>query len=104
MSSSSAWPLNAFRGGQGARALQKAGAVVQRYFIDEQVDMEQFNISGDDYHHIVRVMRMKAGDDIICVMPTGKSAVCQIAEITDEIVVANVVKWEEGTTELPVQV
>jgi 16S rRNA (uracil1498-N3)-methyltransferase len=78
--------------------------VVQRYFIEEQVGMEQFNISGDDYHHIVRVMRMKAGDDIICVTPTGKSAVCQIAEITDEIVVANVVKWEEGTTELPVHV
>lgn len=78
--------------------------MVQRYFIDEHGDMEQFNISGDDYHHIVRVMRMKAGDEIICVTPKGKSAVCQIEEITDEIVVANVVKWEEGTTELPVHV
>lgn len=82
----------------------KAGGVVQRYFIEEQVNMEKFNITGDDYHHIVRVMRMKAGDEIICVTPAGKSAVCQIEEITDEIVVANVVKWEEGTTELPVHV
>lgn len=78
--------------------------VVQRYFIEEQGNIEQFNISGDDYHHIVRVMRMKAGDEIICVTLKGKSAICQIAEITDEIVVANVVKWEEGTTELPVHV
>ncbi|NKE05154.1 MULTISPECIES: 16S rRNA (uracil(1498)-N(3))-methyltransferase [Mesobacillus] len=77
---------------------------MQRYFIEKQTSMEEFNISGDDYHHIVRVMRMKAGDEIICVTATGKSAVCQIAEITDEIVVANVVKWEDGTTELPVHV
>jgi 16S rRNA (uracil1498-N3)-methyltransferase len=82
----------------------KAGAVVQRYFIEEQGSTDQFNISGDDYHHIVRVMRMKAGDEIICVSPQGRSAVCQIAEITDEMVMANVVKWEEGTKELPVHV
>jgi 16S rRNA (uracil1498-N3)-methyltransferase len=82
----------------------KAGAVMQRYFIDEQVKPEQFNITGDDYHHIVRVMRMKAGDEIFCVTPKGKSAICQIEEITDEMVVANVVKWEEGNKELPVHV
>lgn len=77
---------------------------MQRYFIDEQENENQFNISGEDYHHIVRVMRMKAGDEIICVLPMGKGAICQIEEITDEMVVANVVKWEEGTSELPVQV
>ncbi|WP_079509803.1 16S rRNA (uracil(1498)-N(3))-methyltransferase [Mesobacillus jeotgali] len=77
---------------------------MQRYFIEEQVNPEQFNITGDDYHHIARVMRMSAGDEIFCVTPTGKSAICQIAEITDEMVVANVVKWEEGNKELPVHV
>lgn len=77
---------------------------MQRYFIDGQESKDQFIISGDDYHHIVRVMRMKAGDQIICVLPEGKSAICLIAEITDEMVVANVVKWEEGTSELPVHI
>lgn len=77
---------------------------MQRYFIDDLESQEQFRISGDDFHHIVRVMRMKNGDEIICVIPNGKSAVCQIEEITDEMVVANVVKWEEGTRELPVHV
>jgi 16S rRNA (uracil1498-N3)-methyltransferase len=78
--------------------------VVQRYFVDGQAGKDHFIISGDDYHHIVRVMRMKAGEQIICVLPEGKSAICHIAEITDENVVANVVKWEEGTSELPVHV
>lgn len=78
--------------------------MLQRYFIDEPGRQQPFTISGDDYHHIVRVMRMKAGDEIICVLPSGKSATCEIAEITAEIVVANVVKWEEGNTELPVHV
>ncbi|MCM3122466.1 16S rRNA (uracil(1498)-N(3))-methyltransferase [Mesobacillus sp. AQ2] len=77
---------------------------MQRYFIDDLESQEQFRIIGDDFHHIVRVMRMKTGDEIICVSPNGKSAVCQIEEITDEMVVANVVKWEEGTRELPVHV
>jgi 16S rRNA (uracil1498-N3)-methyltransferase len=77
---------------------------MQRYFIEEQGNNDQINISGDDHHHIVRVMRMKSGDEIICVMPDGKSAICQIAKITDENVVANVVKWEEGSSELPVHV
>ncbi len=78
--------------------------MLQRYFIQEQHSNDQIIISGDDYHHIARVMRMKAGEQIVCVTPDGKSAICQIEEITDEIVVANVVKWEDGTAELPVQV
>lgn len=77
---------------------------MQRYFVDGQAGKDHFIISGDDYHHIVRVMRMKAGEQIICVLQDGKSAICLIAEITDENVVANVVKWEEGTSELPVHV
>ena len=77
---------------------------MQRYFIDEPVSQNKFNITGDDYHHIVRVMRMKTGDEIICVLPQESIAICQIAEITDEMVVADVVKWEEGTPELPIHV
>lgn len=75
---------------------------MQRYFTEELVNPDHFHLTGEDYHHIVRVMRMKAGDEIICVTSTGNSAICQIAEITAEMVVANVVKWEEGNKELPV--
>lgn len=44
------------------------------------------------------------GDHIVCVTDERKSALCIIAEITDELVIANVVKWEDGNTELPVSV
>lgn len=77
---------------------------MQRYFVTNQPSPQQFIIDGEDRHHIARVMRMKSGDQIICVTEDGKSAVCIIAEITDEQIVADVVKWEEDHVELPVKI
>jgi 16S rRNA (uracil1498-N3)-methyltransferase len=77
---------------------------LQRYFISHPAIENRFSITGDDLHHITRVMRMKEGDHIICVGPDELSAVCEIAEITDEQVIANVVQWLDGTAELPVRV
>lgn len=82
----------------------KEGVTMQRYFVEQTADDNRFNIVGDDHHHIVRVMRMKEGDQIICVTPFNKSAVCSIAEITDEQVIAEVVQWVSGTPELPIKV
>lgn len=77
---------------------------MQRYFVNVTSENNQFMIDGEDFHHITRVMRMKTGDHIVCVTNDGKSAECVIAEITDEKVVAQLVKWEDGSTELPVKV
>jgi 16S rRNA (uracil1498-N3)-methyltransferase len=77
---------------------------MQRYFVNSVPEQERFVIEGEDYHHIARVMRMKPGDRIVCVTSNGKSAICQIAEITDKQVLAMVVKWEEGSVELPVKI
>jgi len=76
---------------------------VQRYFVD-LIAEEQFTLTGEDFHHIVNVMRFKVGDQIICTTSTGEGAICQIAEITDEQVVADVVQWEDRSTELPIRV
>lgn len=76
---------------------------MQRYFVKECVG-EQFIITGEDHHHITRVMRLKDNDQILCTTLDGRSAVCSIAEITGENVIANVVKWVEGTSELPIKV
>lgn len=76
---------------------------MQRYF-GNQVSESKFVIAGDDQHHITRVMRMKKGDQLFCINAEGQSAFCEIEEITDEQVIANVVKWEEGSRELPVHV
>lgn len=77
---------------------------MQRYFVNAPASEGRFYISGDDRHHIVRVMRGKIGDQIICSDSDGKSAICTIAEITDDLVTATVVQWEEGSSELPVRV
>ncbi|UII54929.1 16S rRNA (uracil(1498)-N(3))-methyltransferase [Cytobacillus spongiae] len=77
---------------------------MQRYFVNEWSCDQSLIIKGDDFHHITRVMRMKEGSQIYCVNSKGQSAICTIAEITDESVLANVVKWEEGSSELPVKV
>ena len=45
---------------------------------------------------------MQVGDQIICVNSQGQTAVCEIAEITDEYVAADVVEWKEETSELPI--
>lgn len=76
---------------------------MQRYFVDK-MEQDRFILEGDDRFHIVKVMRMGERDQIICVSPGGRSAVCEIAEITDESVAAEVVKWNDETTELPVRV
>jgi 16S rRNA (uracil1498-N3)-methyltransferase len=77
---------------------------VQRYFVNKKANENQFFIDAEDRHHIVKVMRMQIGDKLICVEPEGKSAVCKIAEITDEQVVADVVQWKEEISELPIVV
>jgi 16S rRNA (uracil1498-N3)-methyltransferase len=77
---------------------------LQRYFVDKSANDNRFTIHHDDRNHIVKVMRMKIGDKIICVDPAQKAAVCVIAEITDEQVAADVVQWKEDIVELPIKV
>lgn len=77
---------------------------MQRYFVKKSALNSRFVIKGEDCHHIKTVMRMVPGDLIICVDPSGKAALCKIAEITDEQVAADVVEWKEETSELPIRV
>lgn len=77
---------------------------VQRYFVKQRANDDRFLIDEEDRHHIVKVMRMQIDDQIICVDPEGKQAVCRLAEITDERVVADVVQWKEESPELPITI
>jgi 16S rRNA (uracil1498-N3)-methyltransferase len=77
---------------------------VQRYFVKQSANEARFLIDGDDRHHIIKVMRMEIGDKIICVNPLGNAAVCEIAKITDEQVVADVVQWIDEKSELPISI
>lgn len=75
---------------------------MQRYFAKQEEDT--FIIQEDDYHHIVRVMRMNVGDKIYCVNNDQQVAQCSIENIFENEVTAKVVQWVEGEIELPVSV
>ncbi|MFL6561843.1 MAG: 16S rRNA (uracil(1498)-N(3))-methyltransferase [Bacillus sp. (in: firmicutes)] len=77
---------------------------MQRYFVKQRANGDRFLIDEEDRHHIVKVMRMQLGDQIICVDPEGKQAVCALAEITDTSVVADVVQWKDEVSELPISI
>jgi 16S rRNA (uracil1498-N3)-methyltransferase len=78
---------------------------VQRYFVKQPANHEgRLIIDEEDRHHIVKVMRMQIGDEIFCVDTEGKQAVCRLAEITDESVVADVVQWIDESPEIPITI
>lgn len=77
---------------------------MQRYFIQSsQIQGDKITLHDDSAHHIVRVMRMKCGDIIQCCCE-GRTATCQIDEITNDFVSTSVVEWVEEKNELPVQI
>ncbi|WP_017755838.1 16S rRNA (uracil(1498)-N(3))-methyltransferase [Calidifontibacillus oryziterrae] len=78
---------------------------MQRYFvnIDQIVDAKVI-IGKEDAHHILHVMRMKQGDQIICCTENGQVAVGKIQEITDDFVSVTIVEWMDENRELPVLV
>lgn len=79
---------------------------LQRYFILEDSNWTRENviITGDDVHHIVRVMRGEIGDRIICNDQNGQAAICEIMEISTDMVKTVILEWEKQDTELPVEV
>ncbi|MRX71317.1 16S rRNA (uracil(1498)-N(3))-methyltransferase [Bacillus lacus] len=79
---------------------------MQRYFIsDSKENIENtLQITGEDVHHISRVMRMKESDQLVCVVSGGEQALCEIAEITNDSVKCRVIQWTEISRELPVRI
>mgnify|MGYP001289221199 CR=1 FL=1 len=78
---------------------------MQRYFIPEaNWEIDEVLITGQDAHHISRVMRKKIGDFVICNHPNGKAAKCQLAVIDKQTVKAKIIEWINDTSELPIHV
>lgn len=78
---------------------------MQRYFINEMYEgQETAVLSGGNFHHIVRVMRMKTGDSLWVVFHGGKAGKAIIVDIDDSSVEVRIAEWEEKMKELPVQV
>ncbi|WP_181350613.1 16S rRNA (uracil(1498)-N(3))-methyltransferase [Thalassobacillus sp. CUG 92003] len=78
---------------------------MQTYFVaSDQWNSESVHITGEDTHHISRVMRMSPGDVVTCIHPDGKAALCKITEIQQDRVDCQIVEWQEWQSELPIQV
>lgn len=78
---------------------------MQRYFVpNEQLKDHSVSILENDYHHIAKVLRMTAGDKIICVFTDSRIGLVEIVEITNEEVLGTVIEWIKEDKELPVQV
>lgn len=74
---------------------------MQRYFIDTSI--EKARISGEDAHHIERVMRMKVGDKIV-VVAQDNAHICTIVAFEEDEVVLQPTGEMIPSPELPVQV
>ncbi|WP_082233790.1 16S rRNA (uracil(1498)-N(3))-methyltransferase [Halobacillus massiliensis] len=79
---------------------------MQRYFVNEENwSHKTVEIKGEDFHHIMNVMRMKEGDALICVHPAKGAAQCEIDKAIDkETVICKVEQWLKEDIELPAAV
>ncbi|WP_027963479.1 16S rRNA (uracil(1498)-N(3))-methyltransferase [Halalkalibacillus halophilus] len=82
---------------------------MQRYFVSEQNwddHLRKVSVSGDDFHHIVNVMRMKVDDQLIVCHPSGRAFTAFITKINDENKLVSVTVLEELTesNELPIHI
>ncbi|PPA71460.1 16S rRNA (uracil(1498)-N(3))-methyltransferase [Jeotgalibacillus proteolyticus] len=78
---------------------------MQRYFIEELPnEQNEFTITGNDAHHIARVMRMQENDRIIAVFKNSTSAECSIQHADPERIICRIDRVIDQSSELPVQV
>jgi 16S rRNA (uracil1498-N3)-methyltransferase len=78
---------------------------MQRYFVTPASwENDRVLIKDEDAKHISKVMRMQAGDNIICCDNNGRSSVCRIIQLAGNIVEAEVVEDIESSSEMPVSV
>ncbi|MCR2820448.1 16S rRNA (uracil(1498)-N(3))-methyltransferase [Lederbergia panacisoli] len=78
---------------------------MQRYFLNEHYHgQKSVNISGEDFHHITRVMRMNEGDHFYIVFENAKAASVKINQISDSFVEVDIVDLESEEKELPVYI
>ncbi len=91
--------------GEEVDMMEKKVVGMQRYFIPKSNWRDNtVIITGDDVHHMLRVMRFRDGDKIICNHPDGQAAICKIHPQDHDTVVADIIEWLDESGELPVHV
>lgn len=78
---------------------------MQRYFLDylyPEYREKKIKITGDQYHHMSRVMRMKINNQVFIVLPDQTAFIAAITDINEDHLLLKWVKDEETEKELPV--
>lgn len=74
------------------------------FFVDSSFcDGEYYRISGGDYNHIVNVLRMKPGDELL-LSDMGQSDLCVIEDISSGEVIIKVISQGYKNAELPIKI
>ncbi len=77
-----------------------------KFFVaKEQVSNQTITIKGKDVNHIKNVLRMKTGDIInICIKDNNRDCISQIEKITEEMIICQILQYEEKNTEPNIKV
>ena len=79
--------------------------VLPRFFVNkDQISETSVTITGDDVKHIKKVLRLRAGEKIDVCNGCGTDYKCEIREISEGAVVAEVLEASENTSESPIKV
>ena len=77
----------------------------QRYFLQEPYEAKAvFAVSGEPFHHMIRVMRMTPGAKVGLVFEDHLAIIAKIKEADEETVYLEEVEKEQQDKELPLQV
>ncbi len=78
---------------------------MQRYFLAENyTPKEQYEVTGEPYHHMVRVMRMNTGQQVYLAFQNQLSIIAEISAITDASVILKEIEKEQQEKELPISI
>ncbi|MFR3287673.1 MAG: RsmE family RNA methyltransferase, partial [Enterococcus casseliflavus] len=78
---------------------------MQRYFLQEPYEAKAvFAVSGEPFHHMIRVMRMIPGAKVGLVFEDHLAIIAKIKEADEETVYLEEVEKEQQDKELPLQV
>ncbi|QFJ55741.1 RsmE family RNA methyltransferase [Pseudobutyrivibrio xylanivorans] len=73
---------------------------MQQVFVNESPVDGKFNITGNDAHHLTKVVRLRPGERIRVSVSDGSNYICEVTDYVDKDLVVNVVE-EVPSTELP---
>ncbi|ALR99918.1 16S rRNA methyltransferase [Enterococcus silesiacus] len=78
---------------------------MQRYFLTEPYETKElYMITGENYHHIVRVMRMEPTQKVFLAFSDRLAIIAEITDITEDAVYLKEVSKEKAEKELPINV